>query len=180
MTWFRRLPLGLGTAVGALAFLFGYVATWILAGTKAANLTTGGSVPDWKVLLWLFYDSHFVGTHTPEVRGPGGGLWGGGELIDTVGAINAEYLFAVPIVLLLIAGATVAARTGVTTLRDGLEAGLTITIGYLLVAILALFPASAGGIAPSPVRAIMIAGIVYPVVFGAIGGFTAAFLRDTT
>lgn len=182
MTRFQRSTLARGTGVGAVAFLLGYLVTWILAGAKAAGTTVGGvligSVPEWKVVLWMFYDSHFVGTRTPEVFGPGGGLLGGGDLVDTVGAFDAEYLFAVPVVLLLLAGATVAARSGAATPRKGFFAGLTVAVGYLAIAVLGLFVATEGGIAPSPLRAIVIAGVVYPVVFGALGGLTVGLFGD--
>lgn len=170
-----------GTIAGGVTFLLGYLATWILAGTKAATITAtgpfGGSIPDWKAVLWLFYDSQFVGTRTPTVTGPDGALWGGGELVDTVNVLGVEYLYAVPVVLLVAAGATVAMTTNAMTPRNGLLAGITVTIGYLALTVLGLFAATAGGIAPSPLRALVVAGIVYPVVFGAVGGAVVGLYR---
>jgi hypothetical protein len=179
-----RATLARGTAVGAIGFVLGYLVTWILAGAKAANLAVqgpfGGSVPDWKAVLWVFYDSHFVGTRTPQVFGPGGGLWGGGDLIDTVGLLGVEYLYAVPVIVLLIAGAVVATLVGSTSPRQGMIAGMTLAVGYLAVTVLALFVATQGGVAPSPLRAVVIAGVVYPVALGAIGGAVAGLYRRAT
>jgi hypothetical protein len=178
------MQLAWGAVVGSTAFLVGYFVTWILAGSKAASITVGGplggAVPDWKVVLWLFYDSHFVGTRTPRIFGPDGGLWGGGDIIDTVGAFGVEYLFAVPILILALGGAIMAIRSGVATPQDGFRTGLKIAVGYIAVVMLALFVATEGGIAPSPLRAVVIAGLVYPVVFGALGGLIVGFFRDET
>lgn len=170
-------PQGIATrgAIGGIAsFVVGYLLIWILTGTKVASLTIsgpfGGSIPDWRAILWVFYDSHFVGTGTPEVFGPGGELWGGGDLVDTVGVLGVENVYAIPVVLLVIAGAVVAYLAGVDNPRDGMISGISITIGYLVAVVLGLFVAAQGGIAPSPLRALVIAGVVYPVAFGALGG----------
>lgn len=178
----RRETLVRGAVAGGVTFLLGYLVTWILAGTKAANITAtgpfGGSIPDWKAVLWLFYDSQFVGTRTPTVTGPDGALWGGGELIDTVSLLGVEYLYAVPIVLLVGAGVAVASTTDATTPRDGLMAGITVTAGYFGLTVLGLFVASESGIAPSPLRALVVAGVVYPIAFGALGGAVTGLYRS--
>jgi hypothetical protein len=171
-------------AAGVVVFVFGYLVTWILAGAKVANLFVGGpfggSVPDWKATLWVFYDSHFVGTRTPRVFGPDGGLWGGGDLVDTVSLLDVEYLYAVPVVLLLVAGAVVASWAGATSPREGLFAGGTIVSGYVVAVILGLFAGSQGGVAPDTLRAVAIAGVVYPIAFGALGGAVAGLVADET
>lgn len=182
MSQTRNATVIRGTAGGAIAFALGYLGTWVLAGTKAANVTAygpfGGAIPDWKALFWLLYDAHFVGTRTPEVFGPGGSLWGGGDLVDTAALLGVESLYVVPVVILVVAGAVLATRAGVPTPRGGAIVGATLAVGYLAAVVLGLFPTTHGGIAPSPLRAIVIAGIVYPVVFGAIGGALAGFYRQ--
>jgi len=178
----RKATLLRGAAGGVIAFAFGYLITWVLAGTKAASITGygpfGGAIPDWKALFWLLYDAHFVGTRTPEVFGPGGFFLGGGDLLDTVSLLGVEYLYLVPVVVLVVAGAVLATRADVPTPRDGAIVGATLAIGYLAAVILGLFPTTQAGIAPSPPRALVIAGIVYPIVFGAIGGGLAGFYRQ--
>lgn len=176
----RRSTLARGTAVGVLSFALGYLLTWVLAGTRTASLVVqgplGGAVPNWRAVLWVFYDSHFVGLRTPEVFGPGGGMRGGGEVVDTVGLLGVEYLYVVPVAVLLAAGALVASSVGAATARRGLEAGTTVGIGYLVAAVLGLFVASQSGVAPSTLRALVVAGVVYPVVLGAIGGAVAGYV----
>lgn len=177
----RTAALIRGTVGGAIAFALGYLGTWVLAGTKAANITGygpfGGSIPDWKALFWLLYDAHFVGTRTPEVFGPDGFFLGGGDLVDTVGLLGVEFLYLVPIVVLAVGGAVVAARADISTPRDGAIVGATLAIGYLVATVLGLFLSTHSGIAPNPLRALVIAGLVYPIVFGAIGGGLAGVYR---
>jgi hypothetical protein len=167
---------------GVVAYAVGVALTWVLAGTRAARLTVGGpfggSVPDWKAVVWVFYDSHFVGTRTPEVFGPGGGLIGGGDLVDTVALLDVEFLYVVPVVVLFAAGAFVAAGAEPTDPRDGLRTGLTVVTGYLPPVVLGLLVATEGGVAPSPLRALVVAGVLYPVALGGIGGLAVGLLAD--
>lgn len=181
----RGTSLGRGAVLGAFACLLGYLGTWVLAGARVAELGDdglfGGRVPAWKAVLWLFYDSHFVGTRLPAVYGPGGDLLFRSELVDTVGVLDAGYLYAVPVLLLFLAGAAVALLVGTTGPLDGLLVGASVTAGYLVVVVLGLFVATQGGVAPNPLRALVFAGIVYPVAFGAVGGATAGlFGRNAT
>lgn len=166
---------------GGLSFLVGYLLTWILAGTRISRLFVsgpfGGGVADWKATLWVFFDSHFVGTQTPSVTWPGGATFGG-DLVDTVSVLGVEYLYAVPPLVLLVAGATVAWTLGVETPFDGLTAGITIAIGYVVLSVLGMLVAQEAGVGPSPLRAVVVAGVVYPVGFGAIGGAVAGFVVD--
>lgn len=180
----RTAVLGTGALAGVLAFLVGYLVTWVTAGTRAASVTVtgpfGSGVPDWRAVLWVFFDGHFVGTRTPQVFGPDGALWGGGELVDTVSLLDVTYVYAIPPLVLAVAGAAVALHLRSETPRAGVQAGLTVGIGYLVAVVLALFVATQGGIAPSPLRALVVAGIVYPVAFGGLGGFVAVLVTTRT
>lgn len=168
-----------GAVGGATAFLVGYLITWIVAGTQVSQLFVsgpfGGGVPDWKSSLWVFLDSHFVGTQTPQISGPNGSPIVGEGLVDTVGLLDIEYLYLLPVIALLGMGAVVAWRTDVITPKEGMLAGMTIAIGYLVVAVLAMMVGQQTGVGPSPLRSIVIAGIVYPIALGAIGGAAFGF-----
>lgn len=176
MTLLHPRTLLRGTVGGLGAFLVGYFVTWILAGTRASGTVVGGvfggAVPDWRALLWVFFDSHFVGTRTPQVFGPDGELLARPYLVDTVGTLGLEFLYLVPVVLTLAAGA-LAAFGVARTPREGFRAGLTVVVGYLVAVLVGLFVASSGGVGPSPIRALVVAGFVYPLVFGGLGGFLA-------
>lgn len=167
--------IGTGALAGLLSFLVGYLATWILAGARAANLSVsgpfGGGVPDWKAVLWVFFDAHFVGTETPRVVGPGGVPWGGGDLVDTVGLLGVEYMYVVPLIVLILAGAAVTSRVPSMTGRQATLTGMTLVAGYLPAAVLGLLLGTESGVAPSALRAVVLAGFLYPIACGAIGGY---------
>ena len=176
MTLLHPRTLVRGTGAGFAAFLVGYFVTWIIAGTRASGIVVGGffggAVPDWRALLWVFFDSHFVGTRTPQVVGPDGELLARPYLVDTVGTLGLEFLYLVPVVLTVAAGALAAFGVAPTP-REGFRAGLTVAVGYLLAVLVGLFVASSGGVGPSPLRALVVAGVVYPLAFGALGGYLA-------
>lgn len=165
----------MGALAGVLSFLAGYVSTWLLAGAQAANLSVtgpfGGSVPDWKAVLWVYFDAHFVGTETPRVVGPGGVPWGGGDLVDTVGLLGVEYVYLVPLIVLILAGAATASRMGNRTGREATVRGMMVVVGYLPAAVLGLLLGTESGVAPSALRAVVLAGFLYPIACGAVGGY---------
>jgi hypothetical protein len=169
----RGATVALGAVAGVVVFLFGYLITWILAGAQAGRLFVsgplGGAVADWKAVTWVFFDSHFVGTRTPRLIGPGGDSVDGG-FVDTVGLLGVEYLYVVPILLLLVAGAAVAWRGGASDPYRGMLTGMTVAAGYVLAVVLGMMVSQQTGVGPNPLRAIVIAGVVYPVALGAIGG----------
>ncbi|MEF8776526.1 MAG: hypothetical protein V5A43_08515 [Haloarculaceae archaeon] len=170
----RGKAAALGAITGIGAFAAGYVLEWILAGTKAAQLAVEGpfgtGVAEWKTLLWVYFDSHFVGTRLPEVTGPGDGFRVGGGVVDTVGLLQIEYLYLVPIAVLLVGGGILAWRVGSREPYDGMRRGMFVIVGYLPIAVLAMMVGQQSGFGPSPFRSLAIAGLVYPLVFGAIGG----------
>lgn len=174
MPLIRGKSAALGALTGVGAFFAGYVLTWILAGTKAAQLSVEGpfgtGIPEWKSRLWVYFDSHFVGTQLPAVSGPGDDISVGGGVVDTVGLLGIEYLYVVPILVLLLGGGILAWRFGSREPYDGMRAGMLVLVGYLPVAVLAMMAGQEAGVGPSPLRSVVIAGLVYPLFFGAVGG----------
>lgn len=177
----RTHTFGRGAVGGLVAFLGGYTLTWVLAGGRARQLFVsgplGGAVPDWKAILWVFQDSHFVGTRTPRVIGPGGEPMIGGGRVDTVSLLGVEYLYLLPPLVCLIAGAAIAYRAGATGVRAGVSAGSTLLVGYFALAVVTMLVGQQAGVGPAPFRAAVIAGLGYPAVFGAIGGAVFGVLR---
>jgi hypothetical protein len=163
-----------GTAAGAVAFVVGYLLAYA-TGVGAANALLNGFLPyrdagahlapAWKVAGWLFYDAHFAGTLI------------GGQTTVLVSQASVEYLFLVPPALLLLAGGAVAIASGAEGPRAGFVAGLTVTVGYALLAVLGLLVVQWAGIGPLALRALVIAGVVYPVAFGAAGGALVGVVR---
>ena len=120
-------------------------------------------------------NAHFVGTRTAEVFGPDGSLWSGGELVLTVSLLEIEYLFVVPAAVLVLGGAFLASHLDCPDGRQGMTVGVTLVLGYLPLVLIGLLVSTHFGTGPSPLRALVIAGIVYPVFFGAIGGFLVGY-----
>lgn len=182
------LPLGRGAGRGALAFLLGYMATFILQsgdlpeglGSVADALAALGASPPagWQVVGWYFLGAHNVGL---EVSTSVAGQSSSGTVLSDLGILQ----MVVPVCLLVVAGFLAARAAGVPDATGGAKAGLTVVPGYLAPAVvLALssswsFSESAGGVsasatvAPELLPAVLLAGVLYPVVFGALGGAAA-------
>lgn len=172
----RTATLIYGAVFGFLAYLVGYLLAYVTALESVTRSVRGHSqleaaggvlAPAWKIAGWAFFDAHFVGTRFPT----------GAGLIDLVGLGSVEFLYLVPPLLLLIAGAIVASIANVPDSRSGMLAGMTPTIGYLLFVIIGTDLVSYAGIHSDFVRAVVIAGLVYPLGFGAIGGSLVGLLR---
>lgn len=179
------IPLAHGTVGGAIAFVLGYLLTYLWQGpgvretladiNAIIELVGGQTIPVWKAVAWIFYNAHAVPLRFPSL-GPGSGsrsLIGGG------GA--PTLLYVLPPLVLLLVGAGVAWWAGSRDLTEGAIAGGSMVVGYLLLAVIGVFvfryTIQDAFIGPQLVMSALIAGIVYPVVFGAIGGGLAGELR---
>lgn len=182
------LPLARGAAGGALAVLLGYLATFLLQsgdlpeglGSLADALASLGVSPPagWQVVGWYFLGAHNVGL---EVSTSLGGQSGSGTVLNDLGVLQ----MVVPVLVLVVAGFLVARTVAPRDTTKGAKAGLTVVPGYLVLAVvLALasswsFSRSAGGVSasatvgPELLPAVLLAGLLYPAVFGALGGAAA-------
>lgn len=169
--------LAYGAVGGAVAFFLGYLVTYLVAAPPirrsfADQLVSflTGDPGVWKLVGWVFFNAHYVDVLVPGV------LFGGEQAVNLIDATQSipAYLFAVPVVLLLLAGLVVAALSGERGLRQGALVGASVTVAYLPLAVLGAFvvgitagDATAG---PDLVTATLLAGLVYPLALGAIGG----------
>jgi hypothetical protein len=177
-----------GAAAGAVAYLLGYLFAYVtqqsavenqLAGFNLfADLFGGDPIPTWKAIGWVFYNGHFVDTQVPS-------LVGGSQLTNLISQADdgsLTLLFVVPPVLLTVAGLAVSRVAGATEPVDGAKAGAFVLAGYLPLAVLGAFlfrySVGDGTVAPDLVTAALLAGAVYPAVFGAVGGAGATLLSD--
>lgn len=179
------LPLLEGAVGGVLAYVLGYLVVYgwqapsvreTLSGINAIiELVGGQTIPVWQAVGWLFYNAHAVPLQFPAL-GPGSASR---SLIGEGGA--ASVLFIVPPVLLLLLGAGVAWWTDVDDIAAGAVAGSTILLGYVVLAAVGVFlfrySIQDAFIGPALARGLLLAGILYPAVFGAIGGGLAATVR---
>lgn len=151
---------GLGTYVVVVVFLWVHAAT--LAGTTVAGVGARtfvfGTLGD------------FFGAHLGATDGVVLGVVG-------MGTIPAPVYYLVPPLSLFVCGRLCARSAGET--EEAFLQGATVTLGYLLVvatllaALFGLVEFELVGL--SPVRVLLIAGFVYPVVFGGLGGHTTRY-----
>lgn len=159
-----------------------------VSDTTLAFLLADGGVADTTWAGWLFANAHLVPITT------GNFPFSAGSLVPNIllAAPSSRYLllFAVPPVTLCLAGALVAQRTtrGLTTvsaslglrLPNSVVGGASVSIGYLPCAVLGAVLLSARTVdarvemlAPDLFLSLLVGGLLYPVVFGALGGWLA-------
>ncbi|WP_247730565.1 hypothetical protein [Halovivax limisalsi] len=173
--------------IGVLAAAVGYLlATLLIRDEVAQNLDP---IAEWKGTAWYYFSAHFVEL---EASGAVGGFSGSDSvnLIAESGSQNAELLYALPPLVLLVGGAFLASRLGARDLGEAVTTGAPITVGYGVVMGLgalvvesssqgAVFGIEWGGsAAPALLPAIVLAGILYPLVFGTAGAVAATALSS--
>lgn len=175
----RSLPVLEGAVGGAGAYLLGYLLTYLWKAQEYRDAFAriqplvelfGGETPaPWKIIGWLYYSAHFV-----ESRVAVGPVTAYVDLVAQ-GEGNLQVLYVVPPLLLLVAGYLVARRTDTPeTVANGAQAGVSVVIGYLVLVIVGVFAFQVSGSGPDFVPSLLLAGVVYPLVFGSIGGAIAA------
>jgi len=172
------------TVLGALAALAGYATTYLLrrcaieaaVAAPAGRFTAREAGPaGWQVAGWLW-----VGAHRVPLRAAKGTMVDGYDLPVAPTATDpwAWYLFAVPPVLLAIAGAL--AAEDAETPEAATRRGAGVTAGYLLAAACSLYAFRWTGafqydgmhrvVAPETLPTLLVLGVAFPVAFGALGG----------
>jgi len=175
----RSIPWVYGAAGGVVAYLLEYLLAFVLWSTTEFPETMGGmirefltnQVPDWVFSGWLLYNAHFV-----DIRIDGGVGRSRWNFIDFVAQSSTDILYIVVPGILLVAGVALARAAGARDAASGALAGASIVVGYLPLAIIGTFVFTAQDGAPVLVQSVLLAGIVYPVAIGAIGGGIAAEL----
>lgn len=158
------MPVQQGAVVGAVAFIAGLILTLIIG---MAGLSQGlGLLVAFSPLLGTV--SAFLFVHLwPVVMGGGAGSF----LVWTI----------IPIIVLLVSGYYVGSNYDGSS--SGFVAGASVTVGYLILTILGflLLLAMGGGGSQANmgvqigqlIVGIIFTGIIFPVVFGGIGGAIA-------
>ncbi|MFB6281301.1 MAG: transporter [Haloferacaceae archaeon] len=174
-----RRTAAVAAATGAVAHLLGYLVTYLARADRVAerlrglNVVAGligaAPVPTWKAVGWLFYNAHLVGTEVPALAGTRTV-----NFVAEAGTGSVPLLYLLPPVVLLGAGATAAVLSGAAAVRPGAAAGALVALGYLPAALagalLVAHRVGPGRVAPDPVAAVAVAGLVYPAALGAAGG----------
>lgn len=176
---------GVGIGGGVGAWLLGYLLVYVLHGSRIRNsfgtdvleIFTGDPVT-WKLAGWLFYNAHNVAVQVPGILGIGSGTVNFVARADEPGM---TVLFFVPPVLLILAGVVTAwdtAEDPTTAARNG----GAVALGYLPLSLAGVFLFAVGGddsAGPILVTGVLLAGLVYPLIFGAVGGVVGGHLSSS-
>lgn len=179
------LPLVEGCLAGAAAWLPGYVLTAVVVLARFENSelgevstdADGGSSIDF--VGWVFFNSHFVETAVEaDVLGLGG--------LSTMSFVGGDgftpLLYLVSVALLVGSGLALGRSRGVTDTAEGAVTGVLVVPPYLALSAVeaVLFRVSNEALGasfsgqPELLPAVLLAGVVFPSVFGALGGIAAA------
>jgi len=177
-----------GAGLGAAAYLLGYLVTFLTQGDRIeaqlrgvnffTDLFGGDPIPTWQGVGWVFYNAHFVDTEIPALVGGARSM----NLISQADGGSIGWLFVLPPLLLFAAGLAAGRVSGATDAVAGAKSGALVAAGYLPLAVIGAFlfryAVGDGTVAPTLVTAVLLAGAVYPAVFGSIGGAVSSLLSD--
>jgi len=190
-----RIDWKTGVLYGAGAYLLGFVATYVLKADEVERqlqqqgFLGGQELPEtWKLVSWLFAEMHQV-TVEAATSGTGGGgaIPSGTRAVDLASTpVWDQYLLVVPPLALVAGGYLLAGRYGLPSRAVGAKYGASLVAGYLPLAALVGYGAewsysasSSFGVqvsltvGPQLVESVLLAGLLYPLLFGAIGGYLA-------
>ena len=172
----EALPTGVALGVGA--FVINYIITFVFVVLDGADLSGASS---WKVVGMVLFNAHQVSLEISSsvISGSMNLLTGGMMASQTaLGSTVPTIVYQiVPILVLIGFGFFVAQSARAADPVTGALAGATITAGYVLLAVVGVFlfnvSQQGASMGPSVLMGIVLAGIVYPLVTGAIGGAAA-------
>jgi len=162
--------LGIGAAVGAIAFIANYVVMYLFVTIDGVETSDEG----WKLVGNFLYNAQFVDTE-----------FSGGSINYVSGSIETEVASTIPsfvynlapIIVLVAVGFFVAQQAQAMDLGSSVAAAVSIVPGTLVLSIVGvfLFEFGQGDASASPelMTGVLLVGIVIPAVAGAIGGAIA-------
>ncbi|MFA9504049.1 hypothetical protein ACERIM_14900 [Natrinema sp. H-ect1] len=182
-----RSSIAASAGIGVLTAAISYLVTALLIGSEVRE-RFGDGVADWRGAAWYFYEAHMVDV---ELTGQVGSV-GGTDTLDLIARTGgaADLLYVVVPLALIAAGAGLAVRLGASELGDAITIGLPVMIGYSAVLSVGAVAAksttevSAFGIeatrtvAPALVPAVLLGGVIYPLVFATLGAAIATVLAS--
>lgn len=173
--------VGGGLAGGIAAWVVGFLVVYLLTASEIENSLGSGVLEaltnenvTWKLVGWIFYNAHNVTIKIP-------GFFGQTAQNFVVGSEETALtaLLVLPPLLLAVAGAAAAWNTAAAPTAAARN-GAAVVLGYLPLSVVGavLFSVSVGDATAGPnlVTAVLLAGAVYPLVFGAIGGLVGGHL----
>ncbi|QCS41041.1 hypothetical protein [Natrinema versiforme] len=183
----RGSSVAANAGLGVFAAATGYLLTYLLIGAEVRQ-NLDGEVASWKGVAWYFYEAHMVDIEATRQAASFGGT-GILNLIAESNSASADVLYVLPPLVLFAVGAFLAVRWETTDLGDAVMAGAPVTIGYAVVLGLGAVVAEANteasvwgiettsSIGPTLLPAIVLGGILYPLVFATVGAATATAIN---
>jgi hypothetical protein len=176
---FENVAWRSGLVNGIAAYLLGYVLVYVFVYFEADGslneFLTPGSDPVYEPVGWVFYGAHNVRTSVSNLDGSENVnyLLHADQVLGF--GIPVVVYYAVPVVVLAFAGYLAARRANTTRADSGGVAGASIVVGYFLMAVVGafLFVVLLRGdriARPDRTMSILIVGVAYPIIAGAIGG----------
>jgi len=179
-----RLPVVDGSIYGGLAFATGYLVTLVIV-VVAEGGQFFGSVTDGAG--WIYYNAQFVsveqrgfaageadlGGSVNYLTGEGLGELGGGFGEEEASAVQlpAAVYHAVPVLSFLGFGALLARSLGARSPVTGLRIGASLVFGGVIAALGGTYLFEVGNVmGPHRFEGVVLAGLVYPVLWGGLGG----------
>lgn len=188
-------PVGRGALLGSVAYLFGYVVTYILVQLSSDSadlqvLSFLGEISQFDFTGWMFYNAHFVELTATTSAGGLSQSESTNMLLEANDLVVPKLFWhLVPIVFLVLAGFIVAMTISQSNqTRKAVAAGSTVFVGYLPVSIVGLFlfgtsfdfatfgQRATVTIGPNKALGILFAGIMFPVLLGMLGGLLASLV----
>ncbi len=188
-----EFPVVDGSIYGGVAFVVGYLTTLVLVVFVEGDRLLGDTIDG---AGWLYYNAQFVsieerGFATADAGADVGGEISGvnyltGEGLEALaseganGAITqlpAVIYHAIPVLAFVAFGLLLARNHGVESVSTGVKVGASLALGGALAALGGTYLFEVGNaIGPDRFEAVVFAGVLYPVVCGAIGGVLGAVL----
>lgn len=180
----QRSSAAASAGLGVFAAVIGYLVTYVLIIDEVREVF-GDDATEWKGVAWYFYNAHMVDIETSGSIGS----FGGTDTVNFIaesGATSADLLYVIPPLVLLGMGALLVVQWNVTDLGEAVVAGVPVTIGYAVVMGLGALVAESSSegtvfgveasesVAPELLPALVLGGILYPLVFATGGAVLAA------
>lgn len=165
-----RLPVAEGASFGAAAWFVGFV-TFVVLINLVEDFGESFEGDWWQFSGAIFHNAHFVDVAGEELSMNllhGDGLaW----LFDwTIPAMGYTLL---AVVILVGAGYALASKLSIDDGPEAAKAGATIAAGYLPLALVGSFVFDMDGASPELLTSVLLMGVLFPVVLGAVGGYVA-------
>ena len=184
-----RRSLRQSVLAGVGAYLAGYLLTVLFVLVDGIDFSGDASMA--AVIGWVFYAAHTVKLRLTGTAGDSSTTgtvsvfeWGS-QLTDLTDAVPEILYLAVPVLVLVGAAAALVGRVpgARASASSGVAVGASVVAGYLPLALLGqvLFTHTESGfggaasvtVGPDLIPSVVLVGLVYPVICGAIGGVLA-------